>query len=329
MCIGAASRALGMVAVMALAACGGGGSSEEKPAFGVTVTIDGAADAAGPLAAGETETIEVPSGATLVFESAGETRWEPTATGSSYEVNSFSFTSKSMTVSSNAGGSLMVVFSDKADASQKATLNVTVAAKEFDRVARVDGETETWSTTTTDSAGAPRVTTRLDRTVLMDAGGYGIESEDAETGASFGVRTLYDSQDRVLGYRYIASGEDCLNDKPVVMVEYPLQVGKSWSSDTKQLCSSFQSVEDHSSGTVEAFERIVVPQGSHDTLRLRYEGRSTSTSIYPTVPPFVFSWTATCWWAVDVGRMVKCETATQGSDGSSSQITSVLTDLTS
>jgi hypothetical protein len=146
MWMGAPLRALGMVAVMALAACGGG-SDDNEPALGVTVTVDGTAESTGPLTAGQTSAIEVASGATLVFASEGETRWDPTATGSTYTVNSFSFTSKSMTVSSNGGGTLVVVFTNKADESQKATLNVTVAPKEFQRVAPREGEIANWKST--------------------------------------------------------------------------------------------------------------------------------------------------------------------------------------
>jgi len=327
MWIGAPLRALGMVAVMALAACGGGGSSHDEPALEVTVNVDGVADSAGPLSAGETSTVEIASGATLVFDSPGETRWEPTTTDSSFTVNSFSFTSKSMTVSSNAGGTLVVVFTNKADPSQKATLNVTVAAKEFARVARVDGEVESWSTSIVDSARGTTQTNTLRRTVLLDQGRYGIEDEDTDTGASSGVRNLFDAQDRDLGYVFTATGEECLYDNPLVVLSYPLRVGTSWSSDARDDCSTFQSVDLHSSGTVEAFERIVVPQGSHDALRIKSETLTTITSHEPTFPVFTFTVTSTCWWAVDLGRNVKCDYTTISSDGSTSQGSTVLTNL--
>lgn len=326
MWMGAPLRALGVVAVMALAACGGGSSSDEKPAFGVNVAVDGTADAANPLTAGETSTIEVPSGATLVFESAGETRWEPTATGSSYEVNGFSFTSKSMTVSSNAGGSLVVVFTDKADASQKATLNVTVAPKEFQRVAPVDGQVATWSLDWTDTLGD---TTRQDqfvRTVLMDNGRYGTEA--GTTPGTYSVlRVLYDAQDRNLGYVDTGTGVECLFDQPVAGVSYPLQVGKSWSGDAKRDCER-SSVVFHYSNAVEAYERITVPQGTHDTLRIRSESRSTVTFSNPDFPVLAFTSSMTCWWAVDLGRNVKCKYSDRFDDGSTDGGTSELKGLT-
>ena len=327
MWMGAPLRTLGMVAVMALAACGGGGDDKKDPPLGVTVTVDGTAESSGPLTAGETSTIEVPSGATLVFASEGETRWDPVATGSSYTVNSFSFTSKSMTVTSNAGGTLVVVFTNKADESQKATLNVTVAPKEFERVAPVDGETSTWADTWTNEAGDTTQSNQLFRTILTGQGGYGIDLGDADTGAYTSFRNLYDAQDRYLGYANTATGVECLYDTPVVGLAYPLQVGKSWSGDAKRDCAT-SSMTLHYSRRIEAYQRIVVPQGSHDTLRIKSESRVAVTPSNHEIPPYNYTMTSTCWWAVDIGRSIKCVDDVQNADGSSAHGSSELKSLT-
>jgi hypothetical protein len=322
MWMGAPLRALGMAAAMALAACGGG-SGDDKPALDVTVQVDGVADSAGPLSAGETSTIEVASGATLVFDSPGETRWEPTTTDSTFAVNSFSFTSKSMTVSSNAGGTLVVVFTNKADASEKATLNVTVAPKEFQHVDRVDGELEGWVQTTTDAAG---VVTRQDvynRTLLMGEGNYGVESgltPDFESGN----RALYDAQDRNLGYVNAVTGIECRYDTPITVVSYPLHVGASWSGDGKRVCGL--TTNQHYARSVEAYERVVVPQGSHDALRIQAE--VTYRYSQEGLPDSGFTVNSTCWWAIDLGRNVKCDYVYHYDNGSSDSRSDVMTSLT-
>jgi len=326
MWMGAPLRALGMAAVMALAACGGGGS-DDKPALDVTVKVDGVADSAGPLSAGETGTIAVASGATLVFDSPGETRWEPTATGSSFEVNTFSFTSKSMTVSSHAGGTLVVVFTNKADASQQATLNVTVAPEEFQAVARVDGEVETWSETWTDSTGAVTQDSFLWRTVLMDQGTYGVDIGDAQTGTYSSTRSLYDAQDRYLGFAAVESGNKCLYDQPVAFVSYPLHVGKSWVGDATRSCGGILTFTQHYSRSVEAYERVVAPQGSHDALRIKAQADYTVTSTDPDQPGYGYTVNSTCWWAVDLGRNVKCNYVFHYDDGSSDSRSDVMTGL--
>jgi len=323
MWMGAPLRALGVVATMALAACGGG-SEDSAPALAVTVTIDGVAEASGPLTAGETGSVEVPSGATLVFASEGETRWEPAATASTYTVNSFSFTSKSMTVSSNAGGSLVVVFTNKADESEKATLNVTVAPKEFERVERVDGEIEAWSQAWTDSAGAVTQNDLYQRITLRDGGGYSVESGSAPDAYSLTLG-LYDAQDRYMGFLNGITGIECLYDVPVANVSYPMHVGKSWSGDAKRVCGDM-TLNQHYVRSVEAFERVIVPEGTHDALRMKIE----ATYRYGQTGGEAFGYTmnGTCWWAVDLGRNVKCDYVFHYDDGSSDSRKDVMTSLT-
>lgn len=315
------------LATSVLTACGGGGGGEETHEFEVAVKVDGVADDSNPLTNGEATTINVASGATLVFDSEIETRWSPSATSSSYEVKGFSFTSKSLTVDSNAGGTLSIVFSDKADASRKATLTVNVAPKEFQPVARLDGQVETWSETSVDTTGGASHYDSLRRTVLMDNGNYAVEFGDPATPDDYSVtRSLYDAQDRYLGFVNTESGTECFYDNPVTLLSYPLHVGKSWSGDAKRVCG-LQTFSQHYSRTVEAFEQVVVPQGKHDALRIKSEAQYSSTFSDPDIPPYSYTMNTTCWWAVDLGRNVKCTSVVTNSDGTTYSNSGVMTGL--
>jgi hypothetical protein len=79
---------------------------------------------------------------------------------------------------------------------------------------------------------------------------------------------------------------------------------------------------------VEGFERVVVPQGGHDALRIKFEQRGTITPTDPRVPVFVFTISHTCWWAVDLGRHFKCDSVTESSDGPNYERHSMLKSLT-
>jgi hypothetical protein len=301
MWMGAPLRALGVVAVMALAACGGS-DGDDKPALEVIVKVDGVADAAGPLSAGETSTVAVASGTTLVFDSPGETRWEPTASESSFAVNSFSFTSKSMTVSSNAGGTLVVVFTNKADASQKATLNVTVAPKEFERVAPREGEIAIWNSKLYYSDGTTTDEGYRTRATLLENGQYGLDRAYSDSPDAYVTRSLYDEQDGYLGWSSLGSSFSCLYDASTANVSYPMHVGKTWSGSATRTCTDGSGFGVNFTRTVAAFQRLTVAAGEFDTLRIESE-----LAYELSIPSDNYTVTSTCWWAVQSGRMVKCD----------------------
>ena len=308
------------VASIALSACGGGG--HDRPPLEVSVSVDGVTDA-NMLTSGESTTINAPSGATLVFSSEAETRWEPVATDSSFTVNSFSLTSKSLTVTSNGGGSLVVVFSDNADAGKKATLTVTVAPKEFERLAVADGESSDWTYVRVDRDDhSVTDDLRAHVQILDNEGNYSDWNETLNTGGSSWVTTNYDAQDRMTGINYSSGG--CTEDAPVVLTSYPLHVGKQWSGTSTRTCSDGRSNDQSYERTVEAFERISVLAGDYDALRIRSVSNFTNVSD-TNVPGGAYSATRTCWWATTLGRNVKCEYAYAYPEGTPSTYSRSLT----
>jgi len=309
-----------VAAVWALSACGGGGGGEDAPEFAVAVKVDGAADASNPLVAGETTTIEVASGATLTFDSEGETRWTSTATSSTFDVDAFSFTSKTLTVNSPAGGRVVIEFIDKADTSKKATLTVNIAAHRYERVARVNGEISEWQYTQQDEGYPANITTGRQRVVMNEAdGGYEIQRGPLDDTSPYERSNLFDAQDRSLGLRYLTFDYYCTNSVPVVSYDYPLHVGKAWAGQYERSCYMNGEVVGTEAmsfvRTVEAFERITVPAGAYDTLRIK---RTDADGTRPS----------TCWWSVELGRDVKCVAVYASPDAPTETYTDVLTRYT-
>lgn len=299
------ARAIGVATLAALALLGacGGGDDDSPPPLAVTVKVNGAA-AGEELNAGEAATIDAPSGATLVFDSVDPTRWAPTATDSSFHVDGFSFTSKAVTVASNGGGTLVVVFTNKADETQKATLTVNVAPKEFERVAAIDGESSDWMYDRTNRAGQKTMSTvRTHLSLNGDAGDYSVAVETL-TGNVFFSTTNYDALDRVIGIGPLDTG--CKDDAPVANFSYPLHVGKQWSGTSTRTCDGTKVYDQAYDRVVEAFERISVPAGSFDTLRIKSAISITNTSG-TDIPGESYAYTRTCWWSVTLGRNVKCQ----------------------
>jgi hypothetical protein len=111
----------------------------------------------------------------------------------------------------------------------------------------------------------------------------------------------------------------------VANVSYPLHVGKSWSGDAKRACGGL-TISLHYERSVEAYERVIVPQGGHDALRIKLE--ATYTYSQPGMDSFGQTVTGTCWWAIDLGRNVKCDYVYHYDDGSSESRSDVLISLT-
>lgn len=287
-----------------LSACGG--SDGDEPDFAVTATVQGESTPGTTLAAGQSASLSVPSGATLVFASEGETRWAPSPANASFTVGSFSWTSKSMTVQSNGGGTIVIAFSDKADGSQRGTLTLNVAPRFFERVPVVQGESAEWRDTIRRRDGSEMVLTRRTRAVVLgDDNSYGLESLTAEGTAT--SRVLYDNQDRTLGTRWMHSERVCDYDNPLPWVAYPLQVGKTWSGQSTRTCTEplpdgslwSASARVNYERTVEAFEKITVSSLTYSTLRIRSESTYLDDNNLRI--------TRTCWWNVATGRNIRCE----------------------
>ena len=296
-----------VAATWILAACGGGGSGGDA-AFKVALKMDGVADASNPMSVGETTTITAPSGATLTFESNGDTAWTLAATGSSYDVRTDSARSKSIVVTSNGGGGLSIVFANASMPSQTSTLNVVVEPKHFERVAMTEGEVADWANTVVLLSGGTLDSPYRRRSALIGSDGhYRQDSAIAWNPDEFTYRYLFDADDRQTGYQDLISGHTCTYSVPLAEVSYPLHVGKTWSVTAEKTCNDSPDVRGTATvSVVEAFEPVTVGAGTHDALRIRTE---TTYSGLPdsNVPGGTFTGSETCWWAVDLGRQVKCE----------------------
>lgn len=301
------SMSAAIAATWILAACSGGGS-DGGAEFEVALKVDGVADTSNPMSVGEISSVTVPSGATLVFESTSDAAWTLAATGSSYDVRSESARSKSIVVTSNGGGGLSIVFANAATPSQTSTLNVVVEPKQFDRVAMTDGEVAHWANTVVLLSGSTLDSPYRHRSALIGSDGhYRQDSANDWTPDEFTYRYLFNADDRQTGYQDLVSGHTCTYSVPLADVTYPLYVGKTWSVIAQKTCNDTQEVRGTSTvSVVEAFEPVTVGAGTHDALRIRTE---TTYSGLPdsNVPGGTFTASETCWWAVDLGRQVKCE----------------------
>jgi hypothetical protein len=91
-----------------------------------------------------------------------------------------------------------------------------------------------------------------------------------------------------------------------------MHVGKTWSGTSTRTCTNGSSLDVSYTRTVAAFQRISVPAGEFDALRIESE-----LSYQLLDPDSNYSVTSTCWWAVQIGRQVKCDYVYHFPEGSS------------
>ncbi len=292
------------LAMMTLSGCGGGGGSGGNVPLQINVIVSGPTTGNANLAAGQVSTIDVASGATLEFDSAAETRWDPTSDRASYAVGSFSFTKKIVTVSSVTGGTVAFKLSSKTSASQTATLTVNVAPQQFAAGLRRVGELSTWQSDYAQYGGTTY--SQISDSTVSAVNADGSFSLDILSNGVPIYRYSYDQNGAGLSEKSLIRDLSCSDAPTGDSNGFPRYVGKVWTSTFESQCSDGYSSSSTEESTIEGYEKITVGSGTFDALRIRSTGRVTA--IDPTAPksPSTRDSVGTCWWATSIARTVKC-----------------------
>lgn len=295
---------LGAFGVAALAGCGDGDSADDDlPEMAVTVEVNGVIS--GALHAGDTLTVQVPSGTEVVVQSNIDSTWAQTAPPDTVTMHRTESRVQSATLSSMTGATAVMTITNAAAASEVVTVVVQIDAATFNAVRGVAGDTFYWQSV--DDGG---VTSDWRETiVVVDADGSRSELSESLFAGTYNpyLDSYFDSEDRLVKDRpsYAEDGFICTYEPPYAKVSFPLYVGKSWSSDTRfDGCfgdtAAWSRIETR---TVQAFERISIPAGEFETLRIHGDAQST---IYD-LDEVHSTRSETCWWSVTLGRFIKCE----------------------
>lgn len=105
------------------------------------------------------------------------------------------------------------------------------------------------------------------------------------------------------------------------MLDFPLFVGKSWNKTFIAQCIDVTNVQIE--GRVSKEEKISVPAGSFDTLRVEL-----SISYTPADTNDAYRSQSTCWWAAKLGIFVRCTTSITYDSPRASAVSTTTTQLT-
>ncbi|MDO3523867.1 hypothetical protein [Ralstonia pseudosolanacearum] len=188
------------------------------------------------------------------------------------------------------------------------TASGTEPAQQYYPKAQTAGATLVWSETITrlNSAGSTRTRTNVTTSVAN-----GIATVDASEGGTAVERYTSDADGNRLTRMYLNNGNVCTYAPKRDMLNFPLSVGKTWTTTWQYSCAAGYREFATLNAAVEALEVLAIPAGTFNALRIHYALAITNSndSQLPggSTGSAAYNQDYRCWWDVDGGRIVKCD----------------------
>lgn len=298
-----------------LAGCGGGGSGDqvEVRPF-VVLTNFGSVPM---LVPGVSYRLTMDSGDRLELNaSPAGMQWIVTSDGNVVEAEASEDGAHwSARLDSPKGGQVVIQARSSTDPAQEATLTVVVNPQRHARRDAVANELRVWRETQTRRDGSQAVATvRATVTQVQADGRHQVEYRDISTppGTPTETRTLDADANRLA--RSFPDGTVCTYTPVRELLDFPLHYGKSWSSDWQYECQhngtpGYRETA-HAATTVDGYESVTVPQGTHQALRLTTRVALTQSNdanlVLGAQGNAAYAQDIVCWWSVSLQRTVKC-----------------------
>ncbi|MCD9230274.1 hypothetical protein LPV64_15525, partial [Ralstonia pseudosolanacearum] len=110
---------------------------------------------------------------------------------------------------------------------------------------------------------------------------------------------------------YLNNGNVCTYAPKRDMLNFPLSVGKTWTTTWQYSCAAGYREFATLNAAVEALEVLAIPAGTFNALRIHYALAITNSndSQLPggSTGSAAYNQDYRCWWDVDGGRIVKCD----------------------
>ncbi len=190
------------------------------------------------------------------------------------------------------------------------TFEASFVGKQYFPGAKRVGENQAWAETNTlvDGTTLTRNHNRIVRTLNAD-GSY--SADYVAVGGALLESYIFDKDDNRL-QRYTAfNANTCTYSPRRNFFDFPLYVGKSWSTDWLYNCSLGYRENAAHTAQVQALESVTVDAGTFDALRIHFQTQFTNSNDagLPNGPSGLatYSQEGTCWWAPALKRLIKCD----------------------
>lgn len=309
----------GIALACALTACGGGdgGSSNggfaDPSGFTVSATVGGTKVQSFSAGNGQTATLTVKSGQDLRFDTNNDVNWKSSDATSNTQVSVKGASTQSWTagLKSPPGGTFTVTVTSAKDASKSAKVTVTVTPHEYTAGAPKVGRVLTWTETNNLQDGTTQIKTRVNTTAAVDVN-TGITTVTSTLNNAVDDTFTQDADGNRLK-RTFPNNASCLYNPKRNLLNFPLSVGKSWTSGWLYNCTAGYTETANMTSTVEAYEPVTTDAGTFNTLRIHHIESFTKSNDLSlpngAAGNAAYTIDLTCWWDVDGQRTVKCQNA--------------------
>ncbi|NMV38853.1 hypothetical protein [Ralstonia insidiosa] len=309
----------GIVLACTLAACGGGGDGgssnggfADPNGFTMSATVGGTKVQSFSAGSGQTAALTVKSGQDLRLDTTGDVNWTSGNATSNTVVSVKGASTQSWTAGlmSPPGGTFTITATSAKDASKSAKLTVTVTPHEYTNgTPQTVGRVTTWTETTTRLSGATETHERVNTTTAVDAN-TGVATIPSTVDAVADETYKQDADGNRLSRTY-ANGNVCTYSPKRTLVNFPLSVGKSWTSTWLYSCTAGYTETVNTTSVVEAYEPVTIATGTVNALRIHHIETITKSNDVQlqngTAGNAAYSMDMRCWWDVAGQRTVKCD----------------------
>jgi len=303
---------------LVIAGCGGGGGGDDDKGFDLIATVDGKSVDSFHVANGQSGTLNVNSGQEAVLKSSASVTWTVQSADPAVaytQVKDPTDTVLDYTLSSAQGGNIVLSVASKEDGNLTATVTVVVAPQQYTPKDAVLGATSTYAVSDVYvNSTVKQSTYTRETTVVNPDGSYTSDSKnssnvvtDTYTANADGNRL---SRTYVSGSG-IVPGNVCTYTPSRQYLNFPMYVGKSWTSTWEYACAAGYHESASLNATVLNAEKVIVPAGTFDALRVQLDTVLTNSNDGNLTGGSTLTGQATYriatigWYAPSLGQYVK------------------------
>jgi hypothetical protein len=259
---------------------------------------------------GQSGTISMDSEQELVLTSSDAVTWtpQPNTAVNITPVKAATDTVLDDTLASPPGGDQVFTVASKNDPSVTATVTVKVAPQHFNAKAAVNGASLKLAETDTLVNGTTSTTT-VGRTVTSVAADGSYTEDATDISGTVTDHFLENASGNRVTRTYVSNGNVCTYNPSREYANFPLFVGKTWTSSWQYSCVAGYHETANQTATVEAWEPVTVPAGTMDALRVNIKTTLTNSNdanlTNGNTGAATYSIALLAWYAPSQGEYVK------------------------